>query len=190
MEPDQYSGVTIGYSVTEPRYSRITVNHYQAINLAMDKLWEAGYRRIGLALEAQASLRVRDLWLAGFAAWQYTKFHRMRVTPLVIQENWKAELRDWMDELKPDVIMTQTDLVETTLQQLGYTIPADIGVAYLNANFHRRDVGGVIQDIATEGQLAIDYLISQILARKKGVPDNNVTMMVKGRWKTGATLKS
>jgi hypothetical protein len=65
-----------------------------------------------------------------------------------------------------------------------------VGVAYLNANFQRRDVGGVVQDIETEGQLAIEYLVSQILSRRRGVPDNNVTMMVKGRWKTGATLRA
>ncbi len=190
MEAEKVSGVTIGYSVTDPRYSRITVNHYQAINLAMDKLHETGYKRIGLALEEQASARVRDLWLAGFAAWQYTQYHRMRVSPLVIKKDWKTEIREWMDEHKPDVVMTQADLVEKTLQQLGYQVPDDVGVAYLNANFQRRDVGGVVQDIETEGQLAIEYLVSQILSRRRGVPDNNVTMMVKGRWKTGATLRA
>ena len=70
MNASKVSGVTIGYSVTNPRFSRITGNHYQAINLAMDKLWELGYRRIGLAMDEISSARVRDLWLAGFAAWQ------------------------------------------------------------------------------------------------------------------------
>jgi LacI family transcriptional regulator len=190
LDAENYSGVTIGYSVTDPRYSRITVNHYQAINLAMDKLWEAGYRRIGLAMEEQASARVRDLWLAGFVAWQYKQFHRMRVTPLVIEDEWKHALRDWMDALKPDVVMTQTDQLETTLEALGYAVPDDVGVAYLNANFKRRDVGGVVQDIRTEGRLAIEYLVSQILSRRRGVPVNNVTISVKGSWKTGATLKA
>lgn len=188
MDAEKYSGVTIGYSVTDPRYSRITVNHYQAINLAMQKLWDAGYRRIGLAMEEVASARVRDLWLAGFVAWQYKQFNRMRVSPLVIKNDWKSEIREWMDELKPDVVMTQSDRVEETLNELGYKVPADVGIAYLNANFKRRDVGGVVQDIETEGQLAIEYLVSQILSRRKGVPANNVTISIKGSWKSGATL--
>lgn len=189
MDASKVSGVTIGYSVVNPRYSRITVNHYQAINLAMDRLWEIGYRRIGLAMDEISSARVRDLWLAGFAAWQYTHFHRMRVSPLVLQKDWKLEMKEWMGDFKPDVVMTQAGLAQSTLVELGYRVPDDVGVAYLNANFQRGKVGGIVQDIRTEGQLAIEYLVSQILSRRTGVPDNNVTIMVKGSWRSGNTLK-
>jgi LacI family transcriptional regulator len=189
MDASKVSGVTVGYSVSNPRYSRITVNHYQAINLAMDNLWEMGYRRIGLAIEETASARVRDLWLAGFVAWQYTHFHLMRVSPLFIQKDWKQEMKDWMDDLKPDVVMTQSEQTQSTLIELGYKVPADVGVAYLNANFQKGNVSGIVQDIHAEGQLAIDYLVSQILSRRTGVPENNVTIMDKGSWRTGNTLK-
>lgn len=189
MDASKVSGVNIGYSVTNPRYSRITVNHYQAINLAMDKLWEMGYRRIGLTMDEVSSARVRDLWLAGFASWQYTHFHRMRVSPLIIQKDWKAEIKEWMDDFKPDVVMTQAALTQSSLVELGYDIPGDVGVAYLNANFQRGKVGGIVQDNRTEGQLAIEYLISQILSRRTGPPDNNVTIMVKGVWRPGNTLR-
>lgn len=189
MDPDQVSGVTTGYSVTNPRYSRVTANHYQAINLAMDKLRAMGYHRIGLIIDEPASARVRDLWLAGFTAWQYTHLGTMRVSPLVVKNDWSAEIQQWMYDFKPDVVMTQNELAERTLTHLGFAVPDDVGVAYLNANFLKRDVGGIVQDIETEGQLAIDYLVSQILARRKGVPNNNVTMMVKCTWKNGATLK-
>lgn len=189
MDVSQISGVTIGYSVTNPRFSRITLNHYQAINLAMDKLWEMGYRRIGLAIDEVSSARVRALWLAGFAAWQYTHFQRMRVSPLVIKADWDTEMKNWMVEFKTDVIMTQSDHTWSTLSNLGYKVPDDVGIAYLNANFNKRSVGGIVQDIRTEGQLAIEHLVSQILSRKTGVPHNNVTTMIKGTWRQGITLK-
>lgn len=188
MDPSKVAGVTIGYSVTNPRYSRVTFNHYQAIQLAMNKLCAMGYKRIGLALDAVASTRVRDLWLAGFAAWQNVNLKSIRVSPLIIESDWEDAMQDWLKKRKPDVILTQTENTHRTLTKLGYKVPADIGIAYLNANFHKEQVAGIVQNTALEGQLAIEYLVSQILARRIGVPESNVTIMVKGSWRLGTTL--
>lgn len=185
------SGVTIGYSVVHPRYSRVTLNHYQAMTLAMDRLWEAGYRRIGLAMDAVSSSRVRDLWLAGFVAWQYRQADGLRLPPLIMEKgNWE-QLQGWMDAYNPDVILTQEPSLQEALAGMGHRVPEDVGVAYLNANFQDRALGagGICQNIAEEGRLAIEHLASQIIARKKGVPAENVTIMVKGSWRWGKTLR-
>lgn len=189
MNANLVAGVTIGYSVTNPRYSRVTFNHYQAIHLAMNRLVELGYLRIGLAIDVIASTRVRDLWLAGFAAWQSTHPQYAPVKPLIIERDWESAMRGWIKDHQPDVILTQSEQTHRTLTRLGYKVPEDLGIAYLNANFHNEQVAGIVQNTALEGQLAIEFLVSQILSRRIGVPESNVTMMVKGSWRLGNTLR-
>ncbi|MCD8481321.1 MAG: LacI family transcriptional regulator [Verrucomicrobia bacterium] len=137
MDPNQIAGVNIGYSVTDPLYSRVTFNHYQAIFSGYGSTAELGYQRIGLALQTVASRRVRDLWLAGFTAWQTVNLRSLRVEPLIVEEDWKDSLHFWLKSQKPDVVLTQTLQTLDTISSLGFKVPQDVGVAFLNANFFK-----------------------------------------------------
>ena len=58
---DHFSAVAIAYSLVEPSLHRIAHNHFNSMRLIMQKLWERGYRRPGLAIfEQGADVRVLD----------------------------------------------------------------------------------------------------------------------------------
>jgi len=190
LDYSKLSGVNISYSIVEPRFSRVAVNHYQAMNLAMDTLWAKGFRRIGLALEEKASKRVRDLWVAGFSAWQYSKFKEIKTPPLIITDEWEKPLLKWQKDHKVEVVLTQNAIVQNILESAKLRVPEDVSVAFLNANFQKgkQSHAGIVQDVYREGQIAIQYLVSLILSREQGIPENNVTMMTKGKWQEGSTV--
>jgi len=185
-----YPGVNVGYSLDEPKYSRVVLNHYQSLRLTMEKLVDLGFKRIGLIMEMASSARTRDLWVAGFTAWQLMRFKEILVPPLILEHDLDERIRQWMEGYHPDVILMQKMFVMERFSLLGYRIPDDLSVAFINANFQKgRPVAGIVQNVEAQGELAVEYLISQILARKQGIPDPSVTMMVKGSWRDGDTLR-
>lgn len=182
-------GVNIAYSVLEPRFSRVATNHYQGTRLALDRMHQRGYRRIGLIFEHLASRRIRDLALAAFSAWQYNRFGKIVVEPLLLQETRSEKIEPWLKKTRADAVFIQNPWIEEHLRSLGMRIPEDIGVAYLNADFQSSHVAGIVQNASATGSIAVDHLISQIMARNVGVPKDNVTILVKGIWRDGNTLK-
>ena len=190
MDFSKVSGVNIAYGILEPRFSRVATNHYQGTRLALDRMHERGYRRIGLVFEQLASMRIRDLALAAFSAWQYARFGKIRIEPLLVKNSLSEEIGPWLKKVKPDAVFIQNPLIEENLRALGLRVPDDIGVAYLNADFQGSNVAGIVQNASAAGSIAIDHIISQIMARNVGVPDDNVTILVKGIWRDGDTLRA
>lgn len=183
-------GVNIAYSVLEPRFSRVATNHYQSTWLALDRLHEKGYRRVGLVMEELASMRIRNLALAASSAWQYTHFGKIRVPPLLLHSPTVGEIEPWVKKTRVDAVFIQNPHIEENLREMGFCIPKDIGVAYLNADYQSGHVAGIVQNASATGSIAVDHLVSQIMARNVGVPKDNVTILVKGLWRDGNTLRS
>lgn len=189
FDAQQVAGVKFGYDPREPMFSRVNLNHTHAMQMAMNTVWQLGYQRAGLILEEKYSQRLRDLWLSSHLGCQYKRFGRIQIPPLMVDDFTPGDLLDWLKKNKPDLVFIRDKEVQTMLEELGYAVPEKLGVAYLHVDTSDPHASGIKNDDKRLGTLAVDHLISQILARRSGVSEDNVTLLVKGTWQSGNTTR-
>ena len=64
LDWDAYATVALGYTLQGPAFDRVTVDHYQAMFLAVCKCHRLGYRRIAFATLEHMNERVDQRCLA------------------------------------------------------------------------------------------------------------------------------
>jgi LacI family transcriptional regulator len=96
----------------------------------------------------------------------------------------------WLKREKPDVIITPAaNVLVGTLENAGWKIPQDIGLALLACPQQGDVYSGVYQNGKMIGALAVDTLISMVERHERGLPEQATTLMVEGQWNEGRTLR-
>jgi hypothetical protein len=100
------------------------------------------------------------------------------------------QIVSWLKREKPDVIITPAaDVLAGTLEDAGWKIPGDIGLALLACPQLGDVNSGVFQNGKMIGALAVDTLISMVERHERGLPEQATTLMVEGQWNEGKTLR-
>jgi DNA-binding LacI/PurR family transcriptional regulator len=182
----KFASVAVGYSIESPALHRVVTHHYRNARLALRKLVEAGYGRIGLVAPRQAEAAMEDLHLAAFLAYQQTLPEKRRVPPLLYGEA-VPEIRRWYAKHRPDAILSAgAGLVE--LAAAGVRVPADAGLATVLLWDADEGPAGVMPGYDRLGVAAINLLAAQVQHDEAGVPDDPKIVQVEGRWRDGASL--
>ncbi len=179
-------------------------NHQVAlIRFAVQKAAAAGYRRIGLAMPKWWDDYVDLGWSSGFLAEQSRLPRDERVPICLLPQPANTVpvadarlagpettqcLRLWMEQHKPDVIISHLPFVEEAFRELRVRLPAD--VAYIDLFVLSNDgrIAGVQQNCQRVGEIAMEQLASQLQFNQLGLPDAPTATYVKGGWVDGISL--
>jgi DNA-binding LacI/PurR family transcriptional regulator len=168
----------------------ISTHRQHYIELAMKELRVLGYRRIGLAIDEDMDVRSHHQTLAHYL-WDQSRLpESQRVRALLAPTLEREPLRDWLDEQKPEVVVSPRNHVHTLLVQLGYKIPRRIAFVSLAAS--ARDVpnlSGVDERPETVGKAAADFLAAQLQRGEFGVPQVRQFLLVEAGWIQGKTVR-
>jgi LacI family transcriptional regulator len=185
---DKFSAVAIGPSLARPVLHSTCNNHYQSMLLALKELRIRGYRRIGLVLDPNVDERHQQKYQAAF--WTYTRLNHNELTvePLISTSLTDLLLQQWLDRVKPDVVLAHDDTVLESIKRLGHRVPRDIAFANLILG-SRQDIAGI--DTAPEqiAALAVDRLASLLHEAETGLPEMPTCTMLQGAWLDGATVR-
>lgn len=186
------AAVALGYSLTEPPLHRVISHYFRSMRLALARITQHGYRRIGFFIEEEQDRRVEYQWSGAFVAAQLRLPPRDRVPILICAQLSKARrgFLQWLLKTRPDAILTGHP--EEVLQWLGeeqISVPEELGVATL---YHRRDrvgrMAGIDHNTALIGAAAVDFLSGMLQRNEYGVPPSPQTVLVECEWREGATL--
>lgn len=198
-----FSAVKIDYFPHQPGLHNVTNNQASVIRLAMRRVIESGYRRIGFVMHRGWDHSVDHLWTAGFLCEQSTLEPEDQI-PLFLfpepqpVEAWMAESKSdvvaplpsferWYRKHKPEVVISKASFVQPCFAALGVKIPRDVAfVDVFLENFNGR-AAGVRQNHETVGELAVEILAGQLHHNKFGVPEIPTTTYVEGTWFAGAS---
>ncbi len=186
-----FSAVTFGYSLAEPRLHTVSATQYRAMRLTINRLHRLGYRRIGVAIDGDHDLRTDHNYLAGYLVEEHLAgASRADSVPLLAAPypDLGAVAR-WIREHQPDAIVTGNYHFLDVLKSLGHRVPEDIGVACPLLPSPELDLAGVIESSIEIGSVAVDFLIGMIHRQERGVPENPQRIHVEGRWLPGQTLR-
>lgn len=198
------ASATIDPSLRHPMLHRACPDYFQGMQLAVDTLHARRYRRIGFCSCHEEIRRIGVRWLGAYLSWQeqgapdeYVKPHinRMKdavpVDPKELEAYWR-QCRDafaqWLEQEKPDVIISNSPNYESWLQELGYQIPSDIAFASLGTFLGTQPhATGIDQRPEQVGAAAVDLVASQIYRNEYGIPLIPTTVSVPAVWVDGTT---
>jgi LacI family transcriptional regulator len=187
---DQFCAVQIGYSLRRPALHRACTHQFQSMFLLAQKLHEAGYRRIGLAISQAHDERVNHHWSSAFLGsqrlWQKTEI----VPPLLAIEWSKPIFDQWLSESAPDAVITIGDEVGKWLKESGKRVPHDIGLANVDLEPYMVGVTGIHRNKELLGFTAVDLLVSLVRHNERGIPAVPRINMVEGTFVQATTTRS
>ncbi|EIP98151.1 transcriptional regulator [Opitutaceae bacterium TAV1] len=186
---ERLSAITFGYTLTDPRLHLVTHNHFRAMEALLRTLRARGYKRIGLALEAENDLRIDRILGSAFLREQndwrpsgrIPLFGKLRFTP--------ANFLAWIRRYKPDAIVTFWEPALPVLQAAGYKLPADIGLAMLSLPHRDGALAGMWENPEVVGARAIESLVEMVHRGERGIPEHPTCVLVESTWTEGKTIR-
>jgi LacI family transcriptional regulator len=181
----------IGYSLASPVVNRATHDHTLGIELAVTKLLERKFSRIGLVCSHAMHVQVEGRWMAGFLLAQQLIQAAHQIPPLVLDDfnNVKA-FDQWFDKHRPEaLIAAETQELKLHLDRRGISVPKDISVVHLDASASDPAYAGIDQRRKEIGAAAFDLLLGQIHRHERGIPIQRKTVMLEGTWVEGNSIR-
>lgn len=185
---DNFCLVRFGHSIQTPRAHLATSDQLTDGLIAYENMWRRGYRRIGLVSWAKMMTRFG----AGYLLADLDMNKGRRLPPLIIEhtDDEREHLRllqTWINQHKPDAILTDVKEVRKWLKKINCRIPEDIGLAALSV-LDGDASAGIDQNSREIGRAAVQLLISLINHNQHGIPATCRELLVEGRWVDGDTL--
>ncbi len=189
----KFSVIRFGLSVPSPDSHLVTADQLRAVIMAVHKMAEYGYQRIGMVMPADYDRKLGGGFVGGFSS-AGQSFHMPVVPPLLVEENIYLKqpekalqlLSRWLNKNKPDALLTFMHNIPMMLRHLGYHIPKDIGVAGTAVDVPVD--AGIDQHSEAIGRIAVEALVAQINLNEKGEPTDPSRILVESRWRDGTSL--
>jgi DNA-binding LacI/PurR family transcriptional regulator len=187
---ENYAIARFGRSLKEPRAHLVTADQYTNTLLAVRKMRERGYRRVGLIAQ-EINLDPRGpQFIGGFLSAREPS-HDAKPLPIFsfqkpVTRQLVSRFRKWMTKEKPDALLSAVDHREL-LQEAGYRVPDDIPVAVTSILDGGADSGmdQHPEEIGRVGMLLLDSLIND---DARGIPTIFRQTVVEGSWVDGTSL--
>ena len=186
---DEFAAVEVDYGQREPTLHTVCLDHFMTLGSALLRLQSLGYRRIGFFIAQFRDERILHKWSAAFASFQRQSGSIGKI-PLLVTENIEEEsFIRWHRKNQPDLIVGHVDEAVVWLQRAGVRMPEETAYFNLNWNERKRPCAGLDLRMELQGTVAAEALIAQILRGERGLPTDPQTMMVRGSWVDGPTLR-
>jgi DNA-binding LacI/PurR family transcriptional regulator len=189
----KFSVIRFGLSVPSPDSHLVTSDQLRAVLMAVKKINDLGYQRIGLVIPEDQDRRLGGNFIGGFAAAQ--QFRKLAVLPpLLIEERFYTQepvkgsrlLLQWLKKHKPDAVLTSVGSLPEMLRHLGYRIPKDLAVAGTSIDVPL--AAGIDQHSEAIGRMAVEMLASQVNLNERGEPADPARILIESRWRDGSSL--
>ena len=185
LDYNEFSAVAFGYSIQPSVLNVVTNHHFHSMNLMLLRLLEMGYRRIGLGVGDDWDEKVENAWLGGL---KLAHWKNPELVPIPPFAHHTGTLETWLRRYRPDVVVSN-DEVGREIEDLGYSIPDDIGFASLD----KRDpedtiISGLNENSFYIGQKAVDVLVGLLHRGERGIPKVPTRLLVESTWVQGKTL--
>lgn len=189
----EFAVSTFNHDGWRPLLHRVSIDSTHRIAETWRQLTKLGYRRIGLAMPAQAD-RVTDHAIAGrFIIAQQQIKPKDRVPILAYDKHElslnEKELHRWLKKYEPEVIIAQSFEAVKLVEAAGWKVPEEMGVAHLNVGPDVPDWSGMRVNQLSIGRAAVDLVVNQLVRNEYGVPEEAREVVLRAKWQNGVTTR-
>lgn len=189
---EHFPTVVTGVRTRNPALSFACVDHHILALRAFEHALKLGYQRPGLVLDRVIDQLVDHRFSAGYQSGQQLlpKSRQLRPFFNVEAATDNSDLfSQWIEKEQPDVIFTLYNVVRHWLDELGCSIPEDIGLIQLEWRDSRPDWAGMNQHNDITGEAAIDMLIGMIHRGESSISDFPRATLIGPTWMNGSTIR-
>jgi LacI family transcriptional regulator len=193
-EFDHFAIVTQGLSI-RTHLHRVINHAYNETWHALEKVYQAGYRRPGLILGQYEDVRGAHCNLSAYFGWCEKMFGNPAPIPVLrLSRLEEKPLLTWLKLQRPDVVVFVHvyDILEefsAFLHKHRIQVPQDLGVVVLSQLLKGTNFSGFEENQQLMGEWAVELLMARIMNRDFGIPNSPRIEMVESRWIEGRSLR-
>ncbi|MDD5349702.1 MAG: LacI family DNA-binding transcriptional regulator [Chthoniobacteraceae bacterium] len=193
LDWEHFACVALSHTVFKPDLDRVSHFHFEGMMLALRRLKQYGYKRIGYANTIDQDERGHHGWVAAYLAYQQTHPDECKIPPF-FEKKWNAKIFNaWVRDNALEVVISNWLLPTDKARQAGIEVPPGVSYVSLDIQDDNLDestalIAGVDQQAKTLGMTAVDVVVSHIQRSDFGLPANPKITHLGGVWRDGATL--
>jgi DNA-binding LacI/PurR family transcriptional regulator len=161
--------------------------------MALARLRERGYRRIGLMLHESHDLTSGGVERAAYLLETAALPSAQRIPILMLPRHSaiapRAMFQDWVCRRQPDAVLCSDEGVLNWTRELGLEVPARLALATLNRHPHLTEWTGIDMREDCIGAAAVDLVVGQLNSGELGFPPFQKEVLIKGTWVEGSTVR-
>ncbi len=193
LDYSPFASVAFGYAMREPALHMCAGNMTLGIQTAAEQLTALGYRRIGVAVTQWIVNRSQFGYSGGFFHFQQSLPAEDRIPLLLLPHNrierGFAAFSKWMNENRPDVLISFDTHVPEWLTRLGLRVPDDIGFVVHDWTPAMTSCAGIYQRRDHLAAAAVDLIVTQLSQHERGVPAVARQIMIPPQWINGPSVR-
>lgn len=193
----RYAAVGVGFGAEDQDLRRVVFDQFYNYVTAFLELRKLGYRRIGTILQDRVIHGDHHIgkWYAGYMHCQHLIPENERV-PVLAEARvpgfghavFVGQLRQWVEKWTPDVVLSTIGEEKKYLEDMGFRVPKDIGLACFSRPVGC-DLAGIDEKSAVIGATALELVAAQMAHNEIGLPAHQAVTMIEGEWCLGRTVK-
>ena len=193
LDYSPFASVAFGYAMREPALHMCAGNMTLGIQTAAEQLTARGYHRIGVAVTQWIVNRSQFGYSGGFFHFQQSLPAEDRIPLLLLPHNrierGFAAFSKWMNENRPDVLISFDTHVQEWLTRLGLRVPDDIGFVVHDWTPAMTSCAGIYQRRDHLAAAAVDLIVTQLSQHERGVPAVARQIMIPPQWINGPSVR-
>jgi DNA-binding LacI/PurR family transcriptional regulator len=192
LDWSRYAIVKIDSRFMEPAVVVVANDQMQAVRLAYGRLYELGYRRIGMAVGLYDEAATRDLYAAGCLIEQAGVPPAERIPPLHFAYEERVQdvlpnLRSWVREHGVQVVISNWSEILPMAMATGLRVPDELACVCLCLSDPDPLVAGVVQNHLAVGRQAAEVLALALKVGQRGISPCPPAVYIAGHWQNGAS---
>ena len=192
MDWDHFSALCIESQHLGLSLHTVANNQSGSTRVAVRRLFELGYKKIGLAVGEIEETSLGKPFTSGYLIEVHEQRGGRSIRPLLLRHEPNAtiaaKLGSWVRVHKIDSILSNWSNIPDLLKMAGLDVPRDVGVATLDYNPHRGAVAGIRQSHELVGERAVEALALLMKTNQRGSFRLPNTTLIDGLWEDGPEL--
>jgi len=169
----------------KPQLHRAAPNHYFNMSIALESLEAKGYVRPGVACIGEDFLIKGHEHEGAYEFWSRRHGDANRVPPYVNHEYTFDGFRQWVENYRPDVVISNYQAVPKELSEYGVKVPETIGFCLMGIIDEFKHFSGINCKYAAIDAATVDLVVAQLNRGERGIPTSPRNVTFEGEWHEG-----
>lgn len=189
LDWSRYAGVYMDYYIERPALVCISSDHFRSMMMALQRLYDLGYRRPGVTILSHQDERLHHRWEGAYLVFQQHHPVPNPVPPLIADAIDQKNFSAWFRRHKPDVVLSHFVESIDWMKACKARVPKTHGFFCLNLAHADRPCAGLDQAPSQIGLRAAELVIAQLHRNERGVPPSYALTTLPSTWVDGPTLR-
>ena len=184
----RFACCVLGVHPNNPELHFSCDDNYLTSMIAVQRLSQLGYKRIGLAMHATINSETNYRFVAGYLATHLEQSCLETLPIFYVHKTSRDQFLSWFRQYKPEVVMCIQEEILVWLKESGYHIPQDVSLVHLDVETASAGWAGMRQMRAQVGSASVDIVVSQINHNETGTPPFQKATLTESVWDDGPSL--